>query len=120
MDIVPGMVVHASDGPVGSVRDLVVDPGNGRMSHLVVETDHGDGRARPVPAGAIYPEKTVGHSKVVLLWTCADVAAASPVDAAVHRERSRSLRNPRTRVAGPSISRRRRCSLRRDGRRRTP
>ena len=120
MDIVLGMAVHASDGPVGSVRDLVVEPVDRRVTHLVVETDHGDGRARLVPVGAIHPEKTIGHSNVVVLWTCADVAAAAPADPALHCERSRSPRHPRRQVTDPSISRRRRCSHRRDGRRRTP
>jgi sporulation protein YlmC with PRC-barrel domain len=33
----PGMKVEATDGPVGEVTDLVVEPGSGRISHLVLE-----------------------------------------------------------------------------------
>lgn len=65
------MAVCASDGPVGRVRDLVVDPIKTQLTHLVVETYRG--RAHLIPFGAIYPEATVGRSEIVLLWTSADV-----------------------------------------------
>lgn len=76
MKLDPGMTVCASDGCVGTLRDLVVDPITKQLTHLVVDTHDDVRRAHLIPFGAVHPEATVGRSEVVLLWTCAEVRKA--------------------------------------------
>jgi uncharacterized protein YrrD len=45
-----GSPVHCSDGAFGKLADVVIDPKQRRVTHLVVEPDHHEGRARLVPA----------------------------------------------------------------------
>lgn len=71
-----GAPVRASDGPVGRLTDVVVDPKERRVTHLVVEDDDGD--ARLVPATFLVP----GHAPdraVVLSCGGADVAACDSI-----------------------------------------
>lgn len=68
-----GMAVHATDGYVGTVDDLVVDPTTQKLTHLVVDVHHRGHSVHVIPIGAIHPEATVGRSEIVLLWTRADI-----------------------------------------------
>jgi sporulation protein YlmC with PRC-barrel domain len=45
-----GCPVQCSDGPVGKLADVVIDPTRRRVTHLVVEPHHAHGAARLVPA----------------------------------------------------------------------
>ena len=67
-----GRPVWCSDGPVGRLSDVVVDPQERRLTHLVVEDN--DGEARLVPVGLIVGRRDSGHS-VLLSCSSADVAA---------------------------------------------
>jgi sporulation protein YlmC with PRC-barrel domain len=66
-----GRPVTCSDGPAGSLSDVVVDPRERRVSHLVVEDPHG--AARLVPAELLVPGWQPGLG-VVLSCSCADVS----------------------------------------------
>lgn len=44
-----GSHVHCTDGPLGELRDVVIDPTQRRLTHLVVEPDREDWVARLVP-----------------------------------------------------------------------
>jgi hypothetical protein len=44
-----GMPVRCADGPFGEVGDVVIDPIQKRVTHLVVRPHHGPGPARLVP-----------------------------------------------------------------------
>lgn len=44
-----GNRIDCIDGPLGSLRDVVIDPTRRRVTHLVVEPDREDGVARLVP-----------------------------------------------------------------------
>ncbi|HEU5244496.1 MAG TPA: hypothetical protein VFU33_08855 [Gaiellaceae bacterium] len=66
-----GRAVSCSDGPAGILSDLVIDPDERRVSHIVVEDSNG--AARLVPAELVVqaetPDQTVGLS-----CTIADVS----------------------------------------------
>ncbi len=66
-----GGPVSCSDGPVGTLSDVVIDPGERRISHIVVEDP--SGAARLVPAELLVqgpaPDRAVGLS-----CTIADVS----------------------------------------------
>jgi sporulation protein YlmC with PRC-barrel domain len=53
-----GLSVHCSDGPVGELADLVVDPTRRRVTHLVVAPHHRHRVARLVPAEVATTEDT--------------------------------------------------------------
>jgi Response regulator containing a CheY-like receiver domain and an HTH DNA-binding domain len=65
-----GRPVRCSDGPVGSLSDLVIDPAERRVSHLVVEAPNG--AARLVPADLLVTGQGPGGD-VVLSCSVADV-----------------------------------------------
>lgn len=67
-----GREVSCSDGPVGRLTDVLVDPGERRVTHLVVEDR--DGTARLVPAKLLLRGSQPGKT-VILSCSSADVAA---------------------------------------------
>jgi sporulation protein YlmC with PRC-barrel domain len=66
-----GRPVSCTDGPVGSLSDVVIDPGERRVSHIVVEDPNG--AARLVPAEFLVQGQAPDHA-VVLSCTVADVS----------------------------------------------
>ena len=71
-----GAPVRGSDGPVGRLTDVVVDPQERSVTHLVVESEEGE--ARLVPAKLLVP----GHAPdraIVLSCGSADVAACESI-----------------------------------------
>jgi hypothetical protein len=71
-----GRSVEASDGPVGRLTDVVVEPEEKRITHLVVEDP--DGKARLVPAELLV-EGRDSDGPVVLACSGADVAACQSI-----------------------------------------
>lgn len=65
-----GRTVWCSDGPVGPLTDVVIDPGERRVTHVVVETP--DGKARLVPARLLTPGRR-SDGGVVLSCGSADL-----------------------------------------------
>jgi hypothetical protein len=55
-----GLPVRCTDGRVGSLSDVVIDPNQRRVSHLVVETPNG--AARLVPADLLVPGPAPGQA----------------------------------------------------------
>jgi sporulation protein YlmC with PRC-barrel domain len=66
-----GRPVSCSDGPVGTLSDVVIDPDKRRVSHIVVED--ANGAARLVPAELVAEGQAPG-SGVALSCTIADVS----------------------------------------------
>ena len=66
-----GRPVSCSDGPAGSLSDVVIDPGPRRVSHIVVED--ANGTARLVPAELLVQVKE-SDGAVALSCTVADVS----------------------------------------------
>ncbi len=53
-EVSPGERVHATDGPIGSVRGVEFDPRTGQVSHLLVREGHAWGHKNvAVPMGAV-------------------------------------------------------------------
>ncbi len=77
MQLKVGTVAQATDGPCGEVADIVIDPGAGRVTHLVVQPHHRHDRARLVPI-----EQVVSNDvdRVVLSWSTKQVEAAPAVE----------------------------------------
>lgn len=67
-----GWPVLGSDGPLGRLTDVVVDPEERRVTHLVVEDRQGD--ARLVPAGRLVQGRSPG--RVVVLSCSGDDLAS--------------------------------------------
>jgi sporulation protein YlmC with PRC-barrel domain len=67
-----GRPVACSDGPAGSLSDVVIDPEEQRVSYLVVEDPNG--AARLVPAELLVPGWAPGL-EVVLSCSCSDVSS---------------------------------------------
>lgn len=67
-----GWPVLGSDGPLGRLTDVVVDPHERRVTHLVVEDRQGD--ARLVPAGRLVEGRSPG--RVVVLSCSGDDLAS--------------------------------------------
>ena len=65
-----GRPVRCSDGPVGSLSDLVIDPAARRVSHVVVEAPNG--AARLVPADLLVTDQGL-DGDVVLSCSVAEV-----------------------------------------------
>jgi sporulation protein YlmC with PRC-barrel domain len=49
-----GQAVHATDGDIGHVQGLVIDPGSGRVTHVLLQEGHLWGRKEvAIPIGAV-------------------------------------------------------------------
>jgi hypothetical protein len=71
-----GRPVESADGPVGRLTDVVVDPAERRVTHLVVEDS--ESKARLVPADVLVPGSDP-DGPVVLSCSSADVAACASI-----------------------------------------
>jgi sporulation protein YlmC with PRC-barrel domain len=71
-----GRSVESADGPVGRLTDVIVDPAERRITHLVVEDS--ENKARLVPAELLV-EGRDPDSPVVLSCRSADVAACPSI-----------------------------------------
>ena len=76
-----GRPVHGSDGPAGRLADIVLEPEERRVTHLVVEDE--DGIARLVPATFLLPGGMRDRA-VFVSCTSADVAACDSIRSFVH------------------------------------
>jgi sporulation protein YlmC with PRC-barrel domain len=76
-----GRPVRCSDGVVGRLADVVVEPLERRLTHLVVEEP--DGRARLVPAQLLRQKRT-RNLTVVLSCSKADVLACESIRSFVY------------------------------------
>jgi sporulation protein YlmC with PRC-barrel domain len=71
-----GRPVRCSDGPVGRLSDVVIDPGEKRVTHIVVEDPKG--AARLAPAELLVPGWEPG-GEVVLACSSAEVAKLATI-----------------------------------------
>ena len=71
-----GMYIESTDGSVGEVADVVIDPVKRQVTHLVVQPHRHHERARLVPIGAI----SSCDDKIVLSWSSAQVDDAPVVE----------------------------------------
>ena len=71
-----GRQVSCGDGPAGRLSDVVIDPHERRVSHLVVEAPNG--AARLVPAELLVPGWSAGGD-VVLSCSVADVSSLTTI-----------------------------------------
>ncbi|HEY7421069.1 MAG TPA: hypothetical protein VH541_03585 [Gaiellaceae bacterium] len=71
-----GRAVRCSDGPVGSLSDVVIDPVERRVTHIVVESP--DGAARLVPAELLVEEAAPDRA-IVLSCSSADVTSRDTI-----------------------------------------
>jgi sporulation protein YlmC with PRC-barrel domain len=54
VDVRRGEPVHATDGDIGKVQGLVIDPGSGHVTHVLLQQDHLWGRREvAIPIGAV-------------------------------------------------------------------
>lgn len=75
-----GQPVHATDGDIGRVRGLVVDPGDHHVTHVLLEQGHLWGKRQiTIPIGAV---KDVGTDGVQVNLTREEVRDLPPVDLA--------------------------------------
>ncbi|MEO8697434.1 MAG: PRC-barrel domain-containing protein [Acidimicrobiales bacterium] len=77
MKINVGMLAEATDGPCGEVADVVLDPVNWHVTHLVVQPHHQHDEARLVPIDAVI---STDADHVVLSWSTTQVEAAAVVE----------------------------------------
>jgi sporulation protein YlmC with PRC-barrel domain len=77
MEIKVGMLAEATDGPYGEVADVVLDPVNWHVTHLVVQPHHHHDLARLVPIDAVISNDA---DHVELSWSTAQVRAAALVE----------------------------------------
>jgi hypothetical protein len=72
-----GQRVHASDGPIGHVRGLVIDPGDHQVTHVLLDEGHLWGRKEvSIPISAV---TGVDDDGVRLSLTKAEIADLPPV-----------------------------------------
>lgn len=71
-----GLPVRCTDGRVGSLSDVVIDPNQRRVSHLVVEAPNG--AARLVPADLLVPGPAPGQA-VFLSCSIEDVSSRATI-----------------------------------------
>ncbi len=71
-----GRQVSCSDGPAGQLSDVVIDPRERRVSHLVVEAPNG--AARLVPAELLAPGWAAGND-VVVSCSVADISSLATI-----------------------------------------
>jgi sporulation protein YlmC with PRC-barrel domain len=73
-----GNRVDCIDGPLGSLRDVVIDPTRRRVTHLVVEPDREDEVARLVPIELAQPGDETNRA-IGLRLTAEDARRLAPV-----------------------------------------
>ncbi len=72
-----GMSVHAADGPIGQVEGVVLNPRDGRVTHVLLQEGHLWGRKEvAIPAGAV----TEVDDGIRLALTKDEVRDLPPVD----------------------------------------
>ena len=71
-----GMHIESTDGRVGEVADVVIDPVKLQVTHLVVQPHHHHERARLVPIGAL----SSCNDTITLSWSSAQVDDAPVVE----------------------------------------
>ena len=76
MRFTEGMVVHSTDGVVGEVADLIIDPRRRRLTHLVVQPAHRHFEGRLIPIGAVVES----DDHVTLSWSTDKVEHAQPIE----------------------------------------
>jgi sporulation protein YlmC with PRC-barrel domain len=74
-----GAPVRCSDGELGELADVVVDPRTDRVTHLVVATQAGYGLARMVPIALAAPAAS-GDEPLALSCTLEDFGRLEPVE----------------------------------------
>jgi hypothetical protein len=83
IEVCRGEHVHASDGDIGRIEGLVIDPADHRVTHVLLEQGHLWGKREiAIPIGAVTGVTIDG---VTLKLTKAEVRDLPPVDL-VHRE----------------------------------
>jgi uncharacterized protein YrrD len=70
------MPIDSTEGHWGDLDDIVVDPRDWRITHLVVQPHHHHERSRLVPIEAV----TSCDDRVVLSWAPSQIEAAPPVE----------------------------------------
>jgi uncharacterized protein YrrD len=83
------MPVDSIEGPWGEVDDIVIDPRNWHVTHVVVQPHGHHERSRLVPVGAI----TSSDERLVLSWTAAEIDRAAAVEVTDFVRVDRSPRN---------------------------
>jgi sporulation protein YlmC with PRC-barrel domain len=82
VDVRRGEHVHATDGSIGRVQGLVIDPKDHHVTHVLLEEGHLWGKKEvAIPIGAVRDVATDG---VQLKLTRAEVRDLPPVDLAYH------------------------------------
>ena len=76
MELNVGMLAEATDGPCGEIADVVVDPVNWRVTHLVVQPHHQHDQARLIPIDAVVSNDA---DHVVLSWSTKQVEHSAAV-----------------------------------------
>ena len=71
-----GMPVESTDGAVGEIADVIIDPVRRRLTHLVVQRGHRHEQARLIPIDAV--ASSADH--VVLSWSTEQVEHAPLVE----------------------------------------
>jgi hypothetical protein len=83
IEVCRGEHVHASDGDIGRIEGLVIDPADHRVTHVLLEQGHLWGKREiAIPIGAVAGVTVDG---VTLKLTKAEVRDLPPVDL-VHRD----------------------------------
>jgi uncharacterized protein YrrD len=77
MKIAVGMLAEATDGLCGEIADVVVDPVNWHVTHLVVQPHHDHSEARLVPIDAVISND---DDHLVLSWSTTQVKTAALVE----------------------------------------
>ena len=71
-----GMPVESTDGAVGEIADVIIDPVRRRLTHLIVQRGHRHEQARLIPIGAM--ASSADH--VVLSWSTEQVEHSPRVE----------------------------------------
>jgi sporulation protein YlmC with PRC-barrel domain len=70
--------VHATDGAIGKVQGLVIDPGNHHVTHVLLQEGHiWDRKKVTIPISAV---TTIGDDGIHLNLSKAEVEVLTPVD----------------------------------------
>jgi len=78
-----GSPVRCTDGVYGELADVIIDPIQRRVTHLVVQPHHRHDLARLVPVDRAHPG-TASDTEIVLDYTIAEVSALEPLQKAAY------------------------------------